>query len=156
GTESYSHITVDPSSSSTPAVEKVNHESTMIRLGQRGPKIDGAYPEDAKGKFLEGGVDGGLANADQLLHAMETLDGIAPALFSLLSLPAPGTFDDAQAYVAIIGASEYCRKKRAFLIVDIPERVRSVEDMLGWSGSYTNAQAFTSAVYFPRLVLADP
>jgi phage tail sheath protein FI len=155
-TESYSNITVDPSSAAKPAVERVNHESKMIRLSQMGPKIDGAYPEDVKGKFLDGGNDGGLANADQLLTAMYALDHIEPALFNLLCLPAAGNFDDAQAFVTISAASEYCRKKRAFFIVDIPERVRSVDDMLAWSSSYTNAQAYTSATYFPRLVLSDP
>jgi hypothetical protein len=156
GVENYSNLTVDPSSAAKPAVEKVNHESNMVRLSQMGPKIDGAYPEDVKGKFLGGGVDGGLANADQILNAMYTLDSIEPALFNILCLPATGNFDDAQAFVTTSAASEYCRKKRAFYIVDIPERIKTVNDMLAWSGDYGNAQAYTSAVYFPRLVLPDP
>ncbi|HEY8021756.1 MAG TPA: phage tail sheath C-terminal domain-containing protein, partial [Thermoanaerobaculia bacterium] len=77
-------------------------------------------------------------------------------LFNLLCLPAMGNFDDAQAFVTISAASEYCRKKRAFFIVDIPPRVQTVDDMLGWSNDYGNALAYTMAVYFPRLVLPDP
>jgi phage tail sheath protein FI len=155
--ESFSNLTVDPSATSgQPAVEKINHDSKLFRLRQLGPKVDGAYPDDVQGKFLGGGDDGGLANADQLLTAMYALDKIEPALFNLLCLPAVGNFDDAQAFVAITAASEYCRKKRAFYIVDIPARVKSVDDMLAWSNDYTNAQAYVRATYFPRLELPDP
>ena len=155
--ESYSTITLDDSApANKKALEMVNHNSNLVRLSQLGPKIDGAYPDEVKGKFLDNGDNGGLANADQLITSMYALDGIEPALFNLLCLPAAGNYDDAQASVAISQAHAYCAKKRAFLIVDIPAKVKTVGDMQAWAGGYTNAKAYNMAVYFPRLVIPDP
>jgi hypothetical protein len=155
--ESYSTITLEDSApANKKALEMVNHNSNLVRLSQLGPKIEGAYPDEVKGKFLDNGDNGGLANADQLISSMYTLDGIEPSLFNLLCLPAAGNYDDAQASVAISTAHVYCAKKRAFLIVDIPAKVKTVDDMRAWAAGYGNAKAYNMAVYFPRLIIPDP
>src|SRR6185369_3823285 len=157
--ESYSTITLEETApANQKALAMVNHNSNLVRLRQIGPKIQGAYPDEVKGKYLDNGDNGGLANADQLITSMRALDGIEPALFNLLCLPAIGNFDDAQAGVAIAQAHKYCGDKRAFLIVDIPAKVKTVDDMLKWTdgGSYGNAKAYNMAVYFPRLLMPDP
>lgn len=156
--ETYNQLTVDETSTAgKKALEVVNHNSNLIRLSQFGPKIAGAYPQDVAGKLLDGGNDGGLANADQLTSAMKSaLDKIEPAIFNLLCLPAVANYDDAEASVAIAEARAYCAKKRAFFIIDVPAQVKTVDAMLSWVNEYGNATAFHSAVYFPRLVIPDP
>jgi hypothetical protein len=156
--ETYSNLTLDEGVDGAQQVlPLVNHNSNLVRLSQFGPKILGAYPSEVLGKYLGGGNDGGLANADQLASAMYTLDGIEPAVFNLLCLPAMGNMNDAQASVVFNAAAEYCRKKRAFFIVDIQEKVNTVDAMLKWVDSgHGGAMSYTSAVYFPRLVIPDP
>lgn len=156
--ETYSNLTLDEGVDGAQQVlPLVNHNSNLVRLSQFGPKIEGAYPSEVLGKYLAGGNDGGRANADQLASAMYTLDGIEPAVFNLLCLPAMGNMNDAQASVVFNAAAEYCRKKRAFFIVDIPEKVNTVDSMLKWVDSgHGSAMSYTSAVYFPRLVIPDP
>jgi hypothetical protein len=156
--ETYSNLTLDEGVDGAQQVlPLVNHNSNLVRLSQFGPKILGAYPSEVLGKYLGGGNDGGLANADQLASAMYTLDGIEPAVFNLLCLPAMGNMNDAQASVVFNAAAEYCRKKRAFFIVDIQEKVNTVDAMLKWvDAGHGGAMSYTSAVYFPRLVIPDP
>lgn len=156
--ETYSNLTLDEGVDGAQQVlPLVNHNSNLVRLSQFGPKILGAYPSEVAGKYLGGGNDGGLANADQIASAMYTLDGIEPAVFNILCLPAMGNMNDAQASVVYSAASEYCRKKRAFFIVDIPAKVNTVDSMLSWvDAGHGSAMSYTSAVYFPRLVIPDP
>jgi uncharacterized protein len=155
--ETYNQLTLDDGNpKGKPAAAVVNHGSHLLNLSQFGPRIEGAYPQEVGGTYLSGGDDGGLPNADQLTTAMLELDKIEPAIFNILCLPVLSTYDDAEASVAISQAQAYCAKKRAFFIADIPQRVDSVDKMLGWVDMYGNAAAYHMGVYFPRLVLPDP
>jgi|GEM_PF-586799 len=155
--ESYNNLTVDETdTSAVPAVATVNAASNMIRLTQYGLKVPGAWPQEVGGKFLEGGNDGGLANANQLTDAMLTLEEIEPNIFTILCLPAVANYNDSEASVAIAQAQAYAAKKRAFFIADIPAKVDQVSKMLDWVNEYGNAQAYHMGVYFPRLVIPDP
>lgn len=155
--ESYNNLTVDETNTSAvPAVATVNGASNMIRLTQYGLKVPGAWPQEVGGKFLEGGKDGGLADAKQLTDAMRSLEDIEPNIFNILCLPAVANYNDSEASVAISQAQAYAAKKRAFFIADIPEKVNQVSKMLDWVNEYGNAQAYHMGVYFPRLVIPDP
>ncbi len=155
--ESYNNLTVDETdTSAVPAVATVNGASNMIRLTQYGLKVPGAWPQEVGGKFLEGGKDGGLANANQLTDSMLSLEDIEPNIFNILCLPAVANYNDSEASVAIAQAQSYAAKKRAFFIADIPQSVNQVSKMLDWVNEYGNAQAFHMGVYFPRLVIPDP
>ena len=155
--EAYNNLTVDETdTSAVPAVATVNGASSMIRLTQYGLKVPGAWPQEVGGKFLEGGKDGGLANANQLTDAMLALEDIAPNIFNILCLPAVANYNDSEASVAIAQAQAYAGKKRAFFIADIPQKVDKVSKMLDWVNEYGNAQAYHMGVYFPRLVIPDP
>ena len=156
-TETYPSLTVDESVTiAQNAIQKVNNDSTLVRLSQIGPKIQGAYPADVGGKLLAGGTNGGLATADQIVTSMQTLDGIEPSIFNILCIPAAGNLDDAQASVVNSNALTYCQKKRAFYIADIPSSVNTVGAMQTWQAKYGNAMAYSMAVYFPRLIIPDP
>jgi hypothetical protein len=155
--ENFYNLTLDPASAKN-AVKVINANSKLVSLTYVGPVIDGAYPVDVPGITLEGGEDGGLGNADQLTGAavQDTLDKIAPEIFNLMSIPATSNFSDPEAKSAIANAMTYCQAKRAFLIVDIPARVDSVGRMKDWLADLRNATAYHGAVYFPRIVVADP
>jgi len=153
--ESYPTLTIDESVTTAPqALAKVNNDSKLVRLSQKGPKIQGAYPDNT-GSVLSGGINGGLASPSQILDAMNTLDTIEPAIFNILCIPAVGNMDDSHAFAVIPSAQDYCKKKRAFFIADIPASVDSVAKMLTWQARYGNAQAYAMATYFPRLIIPD-
>ena len=100
---------------------------------------------------------GAVPDGERLIAAMRSgLDAISPFVFNIFCLPIAATYSPSEAGVVIGAALEYCRGKRAFMIVDIPESVQSVGDMLAWIGSYGGPTRSNGAVYFPRLVIADP
>lgn len=114
---------------------------------------------------LAAGDGGGLAEADLVgredegtgLHALDRAD-----LFNLLCIP-PDTRGGDTPSAVYRAAMEYCHRRRAMLLVDPPaawERAgeRAVDeaaaglDALGLSG----VAARNAALYFPRVVQADP
>jgi phage tail sheath protein FI len=58
---------------------------------------------------------------------------------------------------AITSALQYCMPRRAFMIVDVPQSVATVTAMQSWAQTYVlNANNYSGAVYFPRLLMPDP
>ncbi|MDQ3746561.1 MAG: phage tail sheath subtilisin-like domain-containing protein, partial [Acidobacteriota bacterium] len=88
------------------------------------------------------------------------LEAIAPFVFNILCLPAAAGLSDASMKSVYDDASAFCEDKRAFLIVDIPRGIDTPKKMIDWLDSGTNSNAITrgknAAVYFPRLLMADP
>ncbi len=158
GQENYSSLNLEKGEN-TYAIPVVNDQSDLVSLDYIGLMVSGAYPADIDGEFLNGGDDGGHADATQLTGAdgaMSALEDIQPYIFNLLSLPSVANMPAAEASVATANAQVYCGEKRAFYIVDIPEIVDDTDKMLEWVNSYGNAQAYYMAVYYPRLVIPDP
>ncbi|HKV08400.1 MAG TPA: phage tail sheath C-terminal domain-containing protein [Thermoanaerobaculia bacterium] len=166
--EKYQNLSLDELSSRY-AVNAVNSSSQLIRLEYDGVKISGSYPQgiDASttgtqydGTYywlpLAGGADGGLPNATQLTNAMQALNYIAPAIFTILCLPITAKYSDGEASAALTPALQYAAQNRAFLIIDPPPTVRTVSDITNWSAPYRNADNISGAVYFPRLTIPDP
>ena len=56
----------------------------------------------------------------------------------------------------VTAATEYCRRKRAFLLVDVPPEVASLTLMDQWMAANDGLRDTNAAVYFPRLQIADP
>jgi phage tail sheath protein FI len=117
--------------------------------------------EPPTGGSLTGGANGTApADSNTILGSeaartgMFALDGIAPALFNLLCLPGAANLDADNRKAVYDGALSYCISSRAFLLVDIPESVRTQSDMVTEYGSLTTDNH--SAVYFPRLLMPDP
>lgn len=100
--------------------------------------------------------DGAPPGADQLLTGMKKLDQIAPERFNLLCLPAMAALGRREAAKVHPRVVEYVDQKRAFYLLDIPASVDTVEEVLAWTAGARNAGAIRSAVYFPRLTVADP
>jgi uncharacterized protein len=113
------------------------------------------------GGALSGGRDGTVpASGADLLGAagekLRALDLIAPEIFNMLCLPAIAAeaFDATQSEAAYDTALAYCIEKRAFLLVDIPESVRTPTQMKQALGDLPSDNH--AAVYFPRLSMPDP
>ncbi len=118
--------------------------------------------------FLNGGksawvvrVDGG-ATAETIVGdpaaktGMHALDGIAPNIFNILTIPAAANLDQ-NSFTAVISAAEkYCSEKRAFLIVDIPPTINTKDKMLSWMETNDCLRHHNAAIYFPRLEIPDP
>jgi phage tail sheath protein FI len=86
---------------------------------------------------------------------INTLDGIAPFIFNILCLPAVA---EISAIVSTVyaAAAAYCEAKRAFLIVDIPDTVATLDQMTQWMTNVGDSLRHSNAaVYFPRFEIAD-
>lgn len=118
----------------------------IVRLFEPVPEGDAHAPLSLQTYLGDRAAKTGLYALDQ-----------AP-LFNILCIP-PDTADgDTPPYVCQI-AAEYCATRRAMLILDPPKRWRgdflgsiSVSDL----GSLSTDAARSAAVYFPRVIAADP
>lgn len=109
---------------------------------------------------LENGDDGGLPNADALvgdelkktgMYALADVD-----IFNILNIPR-ATDLPADGFFAVISkAIDYCERRRAFLIIDIPQDTNTLSEMQGWMASNDQLRHRNAAVYFPRLLIPDP
>ncbi len=104
--------------------------------------------------FLNGGTEAFVvriakgASVAQVLRAIRTLDGVD--LFNILVIPGLTTPR------MLAGAVDYCRKRRAFLIVDSPIRAKTPAQMQQVIGSRALPQSNSAAVYYPWTEISDP
>jgi uncharacterized protein len=73
-----------------------------------------------------------------------------------LCLPRAAELEPTERLLAYENALTYCKDKRAMLLVDIPETCNTVEDMEDWLDEHASLRDRNAAVYFPRLLVADP
>jgi hypothetical protein len=110
------------------------------------------------------GADGGLPGANQLigiqanktgLFALEDVD-----LVNILCIPRAANLDTAPPwsnFQAVISAANlYCRKRRAFMAIDIPAVITTVPAMQTWMAQNNTLRDINSAIYFPRTMIPDP
>lgn len=100
-------------------------------------------------------ADNGLraGRSQRLIDGVEALEEIAPEIFNILCIPdAPELRDDGK--TVYDSAIQQCLGRRAFLLVDIPERVDTTSEMLTWQAQIGSGLGKNAAVYFPRLEVA--
>lgn len=85
------------------------------------------------------------------LFALEDVD-----LFNILCIPRMAALEDTEASTLIGRATDYCAERRAFLIVDIPEGTDDLQEMREWMEDNATLRHKNTAVYFPRVRIADP
>jgi phage tail sheath protein FI len=103
------------------------------------------------------GADGDTPSSLALMGQLtDALDHIAPNIFNILCLPGVANYSDTEARTTITQALSYCADKRALFLVDLPAKIRKTEDAAKWSEPYRNADAYSGAIYYPRLVMPDP
>jgi phage tail sheath protein FI len=129
---------------------------TFLALGQAGSHVgnDGLKPASS-GWINSRGADALLGTpADKTgLYALER---IAPFVFNLLCIPAAAKLSDTASQRVYTDAAQFCRDKRAFLLVDIPATVESPAQMIKWMADNSTLRNNSAAVYYPRLLVADP
>ena len=106
------------------------------------------------------GHDGTVPDADELkgdpnlktgLYALEDVD-----LFNILCIPRAADLDATKLSAVYSTALDYCKKRRAFLIIDIPESEDTVSDIKDWMDANNSLRDKNAAVYFPRPEIPDP
>jgi uncharacterized protein len=99
----------------------------------------------------------GTSGAEEPLNrGMFELERIAPAVFNLLCLPSASKLSAGSQQAVWAAAATLCEDRRAFLLVDIPEDVGTIEAMVGWVNGTIKPQSDHAATYFPRLQIPDP
>ncbi len=107
------------------------------------------------------GSDGGALTATALIgdavaktgmYALEDAD-----LFNLLCLPGAVDLTSGEFTSLMSAAVAYVEKRRAFLLVDIPELVNTPQKAQDWvDANASSIKSANTAVYFPRVELPDP
>ncbi len=84
------------------------------------------------------------------LYALEDVD-----MFNILSIPEATTLPAAAMRTLYTEAEAYVEDRRAMVIVDIPETVRTLNHMQAWLMDNDGIRHPNAAVYFPRTNIAD-
>src|SRR5439155_1756682 len=110
-------------------------------------------------KPLTGSRNGNVPDRAALKTGVESLDTIAPFVFNILCLPRAsvlGTDQDVKG--AYEDAIDYCRQKRAILLIDPPPGVNDADAMTSWRNTASKMPKPdpNAAIYWPRLNVADP
>ena len=105
---------------------------------------------------LVGGADGDVPDGAAIAAALPRLDLLAPQVFNMLCIPRMANLADA-AYTALVGAAnQFCRQRRAFLLVDPNVGGDTMGAFATWHTANATVGERNNAVYFPRLEIADP
>jgi phage tail sheath protein FI len=179
GSEVYRNLTMDPSDAAHYALNVVNPSSQLIGLVRKSGANSTALPDATTTaqitaitpavianaddstvfKALTGGRTGNVPDRTALTAGVNALDGIAPFVFNLLCLPRASTLGtDADVKGAYEDALDYCRRKRAMLLIDPPPGVNDADAMTTWRNTASKMPKpdANGALYWPRLNVADP
>jgi phage tail sheath protein FI len=80
-------------------------------------------------------------------------------LFNILCLPVTANLPDTNATALAAAAEKLCTDRRAMYIVDAPQQGGnrdSVDGVMNWLDANASLRSRNSALYFPRLDIADP
>jgi len=108
------------------------------------------------------GSDGDLPTAAEIIgsQALDPPTGMFALdkadLFNILCLPAAADLGDSEMVAVVSNALKYCADRRAFMIIDIPETVNTIQDMKDWMDDHADFRDKNAATYFPRLNIPDP
>src|SRR4029453_15482750 len=104
--------------------------------------------------FLNGGKDAWVVRVARQLTAAKIIKGIhaldAVDIFNLLVIPGVTNSE------ALFAAADYCRQRRAFLIVDSPKSAQTPTQMEQVVQNATLPKTSYGAIYFPWIKIADP
>ncbi|MEP7300215.1 MAG: phage tail sheath C-terminal domain-containing protein [Caldimonas sp.] len=129
--------------------------------------LGSTLPTTAGYQIGSAGSDGAAPNADALVGAVADANdrGIYALrkadLFNLLCIPRAATMaaeanGDTLMRQVVEKAIAFCESRRAFMLVDIPASINEVSEVKDWLDAHGNFRSRNSAVFFPRLRIADP
>jgi len=93
----------------------------------------------------------GNESAKTGLYALEDAD-----LFNILCIPRAADLSGNDMRAVYAQADAYCQKRRAFLLIDIPEGTDTLDEMQTWLTQNAGLRSRNAAVYFPRAFTPDP
>ena len=135
--------------------------SALVRVRAPAPADRPNDPTDVGSN--NDGLDGGVVGFNQIadsttlqgpkrgLWALDDVD-----LFNLLCIPRAAALPDAQADALIGDALTFCEEHRSMLLIDIPADRNTVQEILDWIDDNASYRHPNSALYFPRVRIADP
>ncbi len=104
--------------------------------------------------FLNGGKDAWVVRVARQLSAAKIIKGIhaldAVDIFNLLVIPGVVNSE------ALSAAADYCRRRRAFLILDAPKSAETPAQMAQAVENATLPKTSYGAAYFPWIKIPDP
>ncbi len=160
-TEIFRNLVMDPASARY-AVSVINNGSSLIMVSLPAiPPAATARPDTGSDPLI-GGDDGALPGATELTGSESLKTGMYTLLdvdiFNILCIPDTVRLLDPQASSVASAAEEFCGKKRAFYILDVPQVTDPRDDpdsILAWLNAYSTLRHNNAAVYFPRPQVAD-
>ncbi|MCL4402727.1 MAG: phage tail sheath subtilisin-like domain-containing protein [Acidobacteria bacterium] len=106
------------------------------------------------------GKDGDLPKANDIRGVEASKTGIwaleSADLFNILCIPYAAELGATDLQAVASDAVAYCRRRRAFYILDIPSSVQTVTAMQTWMTQNDTLRDSHAAVYFPRVLVPDP
>jgi len=155
--ESYLNLSIN--SKSPKFVTKVlKNESRLIRVNESMEdtidKVPSTGKYTIKDKSKEG-TDGNNPKSNDVLGSQSSRTGIYALddidLFNILCIP---PYDNDEAATNVYpAANQYCKERRAILLVDPPLSWKKTSDAV--SGAKSNMISENAAIFFPRLIMRD-
>jgi phage tail sheath protein FI len=132
----------------TPNVQQYSLGGTA--LGFQTTPIAGANRGDNGDPPVANDIIGVRANKTGLF-ALEDVD-----IINILCIPRAAELSAPEPFNIYSAAEAYCLERRAFLIVDIPSNIDTVQEMKDFLDGNSGLRNRNAAIYFPRLRIADP
>jgi hypothetical protein len=142
GTDAANYGMAPPTSPTT-----VGPQQILLSEGNDGTVLDAA----THAFVVPTSVFRGTSASKHGLYALEDVD-----LFNILCIPDAPRLGDDNARSLYAEAETYIEGRRAMLIVDIPDKVRLIDQMQTWLGDNESLRHPNAAVYFPRTLIPDP
>lgn len=76
--------------------------------------------------------------------------------FNLLCMPFVATLPEIQSSVVIRELEQYCGKRNAIMLVDVPKEIKTAKEVIRWRNRNPLIQHQNAAIYFPNLTIPDP
>jgi phage tail sheath protein FI len=100
------------------------------------------------------GNDGQEPDANALKAGLSALEDVD--LFNILCIPRAADLADTQMTSVVSDSLKYCEDRRAFMVIDIPSTINTVEEIKDWLGAHNGFRHKNAALYFPRPMMPDP
>ncbi|HHM04195.1 MAG TPA: phage tail sheath family protein [Gammaproteobacteria bacterium] len=106
------------------------------------------------------GADGDPPTATELRGSLAAKTGIYALedadLFNILCLPRAAELDATSMSQVYSEAQSYCESRRAFMIVDLPANIDTLDEARDWLDQNATLRHQNAAAYFPRPRIPDP
>lgn len=137
-------------------------------LGLVGAGVSANVQQYSVGSGAAGAQSGAVAGKDDSVPDADALRGIRDPdksgiyaledvdLFNILCIPQAALLDPNSLAAVVSEVEAYCAERRAFLIIDAPGSIDTVQEAKDWLDTNATLRHRNAALYFPRPRIADP